>query len=70
MFFLLQLPHGIYLSLRITISNFQKSRKFYGELFGLTLKFENERPEMGLKFAMLEDKNTQKLIQNTKILKK
>ena len=44
-----------------TVSNLKRSVSFYEKLFGLKSLFDGERPELGLKFTMLEDKSGGKL---------
>ncbi len=41
----------------LSVNNLQKSRNFYEELLGLTFKTQNEKPELGVKFVMLEDED-------------
>lgn len=41
----------------LSVRNMAESRTFYENVFGFHLKVEGERPELGVKFVMLEDKN-------------
>jgi methylmalonyl-CoA epimerase len=41
----------------ISVNDIETSRKFYEELLGLKFKTENEKPELGVKFVMLEDED-------------
>ncbi|MFA5932625.1 MAG: VOC family protein [Microgenomates group bacterium] len=42
----------------ITVNNIEESTLFYKEVFNLTVRTQGERPELGVKFIMLEDKNS------------
>lgn len=41
----------------ISVNNLIESRAFYEDVFGLTLRAKGERPELGVKFVILQDKN-------------
>lgn len=39
----------------LSVKNLSKSQKFYENVFNLKFKIQAERPELGVKFIMLED---------------
>jgi len=41
----------------ISVKNLEKSRKFYETVFDLTFRVAGARPELGVKFIMLQDKD-------------
>lgn len=45
----------------LTVRDLKTSRHFYETLFGLKFAFQGERPELGLRFVMLEDERGNKL---------
>ncbi|MBA3724118.1 MAG: VOC family protein [Candidatus Levybacteria bacterium] len=41
----------------ISVKNLEESRTFYEEVFDLKFRAAGERPELGVKFVILQDKN-------------
>lgn len=52
-----------YFHTALSVANIKKSQEFYEEVFGLSFKTQGERPELGVKFLMMEDKNTGTVIE-------
>jgi glyoxylase I family protein len=45
-----------YLHTALAVKSIPKSQEFYEQVFGMKFKTQGERPELGVKFIMLEDK--------------
>jgi catechol 2,3-dioxygenase-like lactoylglutathione lyase family enzyme len=52
-----------YFHVALSVRSINESQNFFESVFGLVFKTQGERPEIGVRFIMLEDKNSGAVIE-------